>query len=573
MQYKNPILKIAGVALALLVITMIFIEVPIFNRIKKNISSSMEPEKKVKTAKAEKHADEKSGEEHGDHDEHGKGDDHDGHEDEEHGDHEEKGGHEEHGEHDDHDEDEKTVSISPEEMAEFNIKLKTIGPVKIEKYVNLPGEVVVNADRLAHIVPRVPGIVRKVRNNLGDVVQPGRIMAILESSELGEAKNEFFKRKKQLEMSEIDLSRAKTINDNTKTLLQLLKTSPKGTLSKETGTDTKNASRKTNIVLLKTLPDIETVLNKTAELDMGKNRKLLISTYTRFLLTYETYKREKSLFEKKISSQSDYLLAESSFKSAQATYAATYDEVAFSIKRQFLEKKRDAEVAENSLRASERHLHVLGISEEEIQNLEDGRSQDFRIARVEIKAPIKGTVIEKHITLGEMLAKDAKAFVLADLSSVWVNLSVYQKDMALVRKGLEVIISANDGTPDFKGKISYVRSLVGEETRTALARVVIPNPKGAWRPGVFVNGKVVAEKIKVPLAVPKSALQTIENQTIVFVKTEEGFFPQPVMTGRTSETYTEIISGMTPGQQYIAQGGFTLKAELAKGGFSAGHSH
>ncbi|MFQ5444847.1 MAG: secretion protein HlyD, partial [Nitrospinales bacterium] len=73
--------------------------------------------------------------------------------------------------------------------------------------------------------------------------------------------------------------------------------------------------------------------------------------------------------------------------------------------------------------------------------------------------------------------------------------------------------------------------------------------------------------------VPKTALQTIEGQTVVFVKTEEGFEPKPVTLGKTSETHVEIISGIKPGQQYIAQGGFTLKAQLAKGGFSAGHSH
>ena len=388
-------------------------------------------------------------------------------------------------------------------------------------------------------------------------------MAILESTELGEAKTEYFQRKKQLEINETDLSRAQTIHDNTQTLLQLLRSTP----------DPETGSRKADILLFKALPDIETVLSKTEGLDMGENRKLLISTYTKFLLTHETYKREKNLFEKKISSQSDYLLAESDFKSAQAGYAATYDEVAFSIKRQLLEWTRAVEVAKTSLRASERHLHVLGISEKEIRKLKDGREQDFKIARVEITAPIRGTVIEKHITLGEMLEKDAKVFVLADLSSVWVNLRVYQKDMALIRKGMEVIISAGKGIPDAKGTISYVRSLVGEETRTALARVVLPNPDGLWRPGLFVTGMVTAEKISMPLVIPKTAIQTIEGQTVVFVKTDEGFQPKPVTIGKTTETHAEVISGMTRGQQYAAEGGFTLKAQMAKGGFDAGHSH
>jgi len=282
---------------------------------------------------------------------------------------------------------------------------------------------------------------------------------------------------------------------------------------------------------------------------------------------------EKNLYEKKISSQSDFLLAKSNFKRAQATYAATYDEVSFSIKRKLLEEGRSVEVARTSLRASERHLHVLGITEKQIQRLEDGEEEDLKLSRVQVSAPISGTVIEKHITLGEMLEKDAKTFVIADLNSVWVNLSVYQKDMPLIRKGLEVIISAGKGIPDVKGTISYVRSLVGEETRTALARVVLPNTDGLWRPGLFVTGRVAIEKISRALVIPKTALQTIEGKTVVFVKTDEGFEPKTVTLGKTSEAHVEVISGVKPGQQYVTEGAFTLKAQLAKGGFDAGHSH
>ena len=467
-------------------------------------------------------------------------------------------------EHDEH--EEKIVVITPQEMAEFNIRSKTAGPGKLNTYISLPGEIVVNADRLAHIVPRVSGVVLEVRNNLGDIVQQGDVMAILESTELGKAKTEYFQRKKQLEINETDLERAQTIHDNTLILLKILKTTP----VPETGSE---KSEKADILLFKTLPDMETVLSKTDGLDMGENRKLLISTYTDFLLTRETYKREKNLYEKKISSQSDFILAESNFKRAQATYAATFDEVSFAIKRQLLEKSRAVKVARTSLRAAERHLHVIGITKKQIQRLEDGEEEDLKLTRVQVSAPISGTVIEKHITLGEMLEKNAKAFVLADLSTVWVNFSVYQKDMSLVRKGLEVTVSAGKGIPDVKGTISYVRSLVGEETRTALARVVLPNPGGLWRPGLFVTGRVAVEKISRALVILKTALQTIDGKTVVFVKTDEGFEPKTVTLGKTSETQVEVLSGVKPGQQYVAEGAFTLKAQLAKGGFSEGHSH
>ncbi|MFQ5451711.1 MAG: efflux RND transporter periplasmic adaptor subunit [Nitrospinaceae bacterium] len=449
-------------------------------------------------------------------------------------------------EHEDQDEHhEKIISVSLQEMAAYNIQVKTAGPGNLETYVNLPGEIVVNADRLAHIVPRVSGIVREVRKNLGDVVRAGEIMAVLESSELGETMTEYFQRKLQLRIGQTDLARAQTIHDNTQRML----------------------------AILKTYPDPEIVLDKTKNLDMGRNRSRLISTYANFLLTRATFNREKSLYEKKISSQADYLIAQSEYKSAQAEYLSAYDEISFSIKRELIEKQSAVELARTALRAAQRHLHVLGISLEEIQQLQEGGDRGIKVARVEVPAPIAGTVIEKHITLGEMLQRDAKAFVLADLNSVWVNLNVYRKEMPLIRKGLEVIITAGKGIPDSKGTISYVRSLVGEETRTALARVVLPNPDGLWRPGLFVTGKVAAENIAVPLVIPKTAVQNIEGKNVVFIKKEAGFLPQPVTLGRTSETQVEVISGMVPGQRYVAQGGFTLKAQLAKGGFDSGHHH
>jgi membrane fusion protein, heavy metal efflux system len=500
-----------------------------------------------------KHEDHESGK-HEDHDEHGSDENHEPakHEDEDHEPAKHEDENHESGKHEDHDEhgsgeehEEKMVSISPEEMAEFQIKTGVAGPGKLETYINLPGEIAVNATRLAHIVPRVSGVVREVRKNIGDMVRAGQIMAVLESSELAEAKTVYFQRKKQLEISTTDLSRAQTVHDNTLTLLGFLKSSL----------------------------ELEAILDKTQGLNMGKNKRLLISAYTNFRLTQVTYEREKNLYEKKISSQSDYLLAESNYKKAQARYAAIYDEVSFDIKRQLLERSRAADIAKTALLAAERNLHVLGTSEKEIRNLKDGKSQDFKVAQVEILAPITGKVIEKHITLGEMLRKDAKVFVLADLSSVYVNLSVYQKDMPLIRKGLNVIISTDKDVTKAMGKISYVRSIVGEQTRTALARVVLPNPKGLWRPGMFITGRVTAGEVSVPLAVPKTALEQIEGQTVIFIKTNEGFHPQPVTTGRASKTHVEIISGIKPGQQYVTQGGFTLKAQLAKGGFNAGHSH
>jgi len=195
------------------------------------------------------------------------------------------------------------------------------------------------------------------------------------------------------------------------------------------------------------------------------------------------------------------------------------------------------------------------------------------LVEYQMKALIDGIVIDKHITLGEVLGEDDEAYVVADLSTVWVNLSVYQEDLPDVRTGLTAVISAGHDIPDVTAKISYVGPVVDEHTRTGLARVVLSNKKRFWRPGLFVTGRILISEEMVPLLVPETALQTIEDETCVFIETNEGFEPQPVGIGRRNDTHVEIVSGLTVGQRYVTRGGFTLKAELSKGAFGDGHGH
>lgn len=241
-------------------------------------------------------------------------------------------------------------------------------------------------------------------------------------------------------------------------------------------------------------------------------------------------------------------------------------------KAKYLAAKQALKEARLAVRLAERELDALGLSQEKIANLPE--QPDKALARYELTAPINGEVVKRSITKGEVLPKNpAKpAFVVADLSTVWVHLTVYPKDLAAIQTGQTVVITAQEGRLKTTGTIDYVSPIVGEETRTATARVVLENPKGRWKPGLFVTARVRTEKVAADVVVPQSALHTIEGQTVVFVKTDEGFKPQPVEVGQSSGEVAEIVSGLQPGQKYVAAKGFILKAELLKGTFS-GHSH
>ncbi len=190
-----------------------------------------------------------------------------------------------------------------------------------------------------------------------------------------------------------------------------------------------------------------------------------------------------------------------------------------------------------------------------------------------LKSLINGVVVEKHITLGEVLTEDTVAYVVADLSTVWVNLTLYQKDIPFVKIGQDVVIHAG-GELTAKGKISYISPVVNEDTRTGIARVVLRNSRGLWKPGMFVTARVLIGKTRVKVRVPLSAIQQVDEDNVIFVKKEENeFVPRKVHLGRKDRKYAEITEGLNPGEEYVARGAFFLKSELLKASFTGGHAH
>ncbi len=193
------------------------------------------------------------------------------------------------------------------------------------------------------------------------------------------------------------------------------------------------------------------------------------------------------------------------------------------------------------------------------------------LATYEVKSLIAGTVIEKHVTLGEFVRDDADVYVVADLSRVWVNISVYARDVHRIRRGQSVRVEAVEGGGSAVGVIDYIGASVGDETRAANARVVLPNGNRSWMPGAFVTAHIATESVNAPVAIPDAALQQVEGRTCVFVEDGGGFASRTVTTGRTDGKWTEIRSGLKSGERIVVSGSFVLKSELLKS--EAGHDH
>jgi membrane fusion protein, heavy metal efflux system len=183
----------------------------------------------------------------------------------------------------------------------------------------------------------------------------------------------------------------------------------------------------------------------------------------------------------------------------------------------------------------------------------------------ELKAALAGTVIDRQTTLGEYVSEQRPAFVIADLSTVWVDFSVYRRDLNRVHIDDRVRIDPADGAAPINAKISYLSPVGSSETQSALARAAVVNQEQRLRPGLFVTGRVMLASRQVAVAVKSSALQTIENRTVVFVRSGDQFQAREVEVGEHDPQFVEITSGVTQGDVYAARNSFIVKAAMAKG--------
>jgi cobalt-zinc-cadmium efflux system membrane fusion protein len=189
----------------------------------------------------------------------------------------------------------------------------------------------------------------------------------------------------------------------------------------------------------------------------------------------------------------------------------------------------------------------------------------------ELRAPIAGTVIDRQASLGEYATEQKPAFTIADLSSIWVDFSVYRRDLKRVKVGDTVLVDAEDGGGPIEASISYISPVGSSDTQSALARAVVGNAEQRLRPGLFMTGKLVLSAKQVAVVVKPTAIQTLENRTVVFVRNGDKFEPRDVELGERDPESIEVLFGVLEGDVYAAKNSFVIKAELAKG--TATHEH
>jgi membrane fusion protein, heavy metal efflux system len=254
-------------------------------------------------------------------------------------------------------------------------------------------------------------------------------------------------------------------------------------------------------------------------------------------LQQELFERDKALWEKRVSSE-----------------------------QQFLRSRNEAARAKMRTDITRQKLFALGVTETEIAGLPDQSEATLR--RQEVRSPISGHVVERKVELGVAVGRDqleTELFVIADLARVWVELAVSPDDVPLVSMGATVSVAARAGTERTEGKVVFISPMLDRDTRLARVVAEIDNTDSVWRPGSFVTAAIEFEQRPVPLAVPVSAIQTMEAGPIVFVRTPEGFAARQVRFGQTDDRTAEVVSGLREGETIAVSNTFLLKAEMLKG--------
>jgi cobalt-zinc-cadmium efflux system membrane fusion protein len=254
-------------------------------------------------------------------------------------------------------------------------------------------------------------------------------------------------------------------------------------------------------------------------------------------LQQDLFERDKALWEKKITSE-----------------------------QQFLRSRNEAARAKVRNDIARQKLFALGLTEAEIAGLPNQSEASLR--HQDVRSPIAGRIVERKAELGVAVGRDnleTDLFVVADLDRVWVDLAVSPEDVPQVRIGQILLVTARGTAAKAKGSVTFIGPILDKDTRSARVIAEIDNRDGAWRPGSFVTAAILVEQQAVSVAVPLSAIQTMDGKVVVFVRTIDGFQKRQVALGKGDERNVEVASGLSLGETIAVTNTFLLKAELLKG--------
>ena len=271
-------------------------------------------------------------------------------------------------------------------------------------------------------------------------------------------------------------------------------------------------------------------------LELGQKKAEFLQVRVNLKLARRNFEREQRLFIQRISSEKDFLDAKGEFERNVAAF-----------------------------RAAREGLRMIGVPEEVIKEMQwDGKNHP--LSYFHLTAPFAGTIVDRNITMGEVIRPTDVPFTLADLTTVWVSLDIFEKDLAHISEGLKIRIMV-DAYPNewIEGTLTHLMNVLDPDTRTVHAHAEIENRSGRLRPGMFatVGIKIPSSNKQQSLVVPQTGIQQIQEKAMAFVEIEPGTYAvRKVILGTPVPPDIEVLQGLQEGERVTTEGSFYLKSIL-----------
>jgi len=288
--------------------------------------------------------------------------------------------------------------------------------------------------------------------------------------------------------------------------------------------------------------DAGSVLAEVASIEIAEAKAAFLNALSEHKFRQTVYHREKGLFEKKVSSRQEYEEAEAEFHKSKT--------------------RRDT---------AWQTLENFGFSENDVTALAENGDASSRFY---LKAPFSSTIVDRDAVIGDVVSTQRSLFSLADLSTMWLELSIPIDEYAGIEVGNQISATFRglDGH-DYSGEIIWISPAVNESNRMVQARALVRNESGLLKEGMLGEAMIANGSTR-GLRLPDSAIQRIDEENVVFVLLEGDLFEiRKVLVGRSEAGHVSIVSGLTPEDSVVVSGSFTVKSEYLKSRLGAGCVH
>jgi len=230
--------------------------------------------------------------------------------------------------------------------------------------------------------------------------------------------------------------------------------------------------------------------------------------------------------------------------------------------KDFLRAKAEHDKARAALRAAADKLQMLGVG------------TDGGVSTLSVAAPFAGTIIDKKAVIGELAQPDKPLFAVADLSVLWIEANIAEKDLSRIRAGDAALVTVTAYPQErFTGRLTYIGDTVDRETRTIRGRIEVRNADGRLKPEMFATATIQTAARSRAIVVPDEAVVLMSGQPMVFVEEHEGFEPRAVQLGERVLGRVVVRSGLKPADLVVVAGTYAIKARALKATLGEGHAH